>query len=92
MSITVMQSFAQDVAVLNVKTDTISLEPVIAMNVQHIVPSVQIPTLAQNVSMGGTEQNVKIPAEVHVGTVWGLRNVLSVSLDDMALTVRIIVH
>ena len=51
------------------KRATTSLEPATATNAQCIVPSVQTPILAQNVSMGGMEQDVRITAGVHVETV-----------------------
>ena len=58
-------------------------------HVQHTALNVQAITPAQNVFVGGMEQNVNLNAEVHVKIVQAQQHVLTVLRDNMDPTVRI---
>ena len=59
-----------------------------AAHVQHTALNVQAITPAQNVFVGGMEQNVNLNAEVHVRIVQAQQHVLTVLRDNMDPTVR----
>ena len=58
-------------------------------HVQHTALNVQAITPAQNVCVGGMEQNVNLNAEAHVKIVQAQQHVLTVLWDNMDPTVRI---